>query len=394
MLFSEGKKEVAPIEVQYDESRIAVLNQHLDRIIGEGKILCASYCITRKGKVIAQNGVGKQSFRAEDERVVPADAIHYVASITKTFTAVAIMKLVENGLIRLDQAVAEILPQFGKKPFDAITIFHLMTHTSGMHPDGGCLPNEPILEPWDLIGNGYELHKASGKKEEFDWIEAALLNGVRMAPSKEWAYCSFGFVILGAIIAKVSGMSAETYIEENIARPLGMKDTYFSMDKTDKSRWIIQNERRENRLLNGRVKGDDDNLWDRIPSTGGGLNSTAYDLSLFGRCMLNNGTWNGVRILGKKCVEKMTTMAIHNTPDYCWGSNTPARGYGVGFDMRNGAAFTFSEGTYNHEGAGASALYIDPKEELVAAWFVPFADDGWHPEALWNVINIIWSGIM
>ena len=173
-----------------------------------------------------------------------------------------------------------------------------------------------------------------------------------------------------------------------------MKDTTFKIDSDKKDRWIIQTERREKRIFPETSEDNSDEFWSRIPGTGGGLNSTAYDLTIFGNCILNKGTLNGVRILGRKAVEKMTTMAIHNIPDYCWGANTPSRGYGVGFDMRQGSAFTFSKGTYNHEGSGASALYIDPVEELVAAWFVPWVNpDEWHAEALWNVINIIWSGI-
>ncbi len=392
MLLSKGKIECNPVEVQYDESRLEVLENHIDKLIDDGEILCASYCITRKNKVIAHNGIGKQSYRDDDNRIVPFNGIHYIASITKTFTAVAIMKLVEDGLIRLDQRVYEILPQFKNAPFDAISVFDLLTHTSGMHPDSGCFPDEPTINVWQLIENAYKQHKKDDG--EFDWIAAGLLNGVRMAPGKEWAYCSFGFVILGAIIEEITGIKAETYIEDNIAKPLGMKDTTFDFHKTDKSRWIVQDEYLYHKL-NGEKNDDEDEPRNRIPKTGGGLYSTAYDLSLFGRCMMNKGTLNGVRILGRKAVEKMTTLAIHDVPDYCWSAQTKSRGYGIGFDMRNGSAFTFSEGTFNHEGSGACSLYIDPAEELVAAWLVPYKDmSQWHPKALWNVQNIIWSGLM
>ncbi|MDR2965449.1 MAG: hypothetical protein LBU88_06710, partial [Treponema sp.] len=129
-----------------------------------------------------------------------------------------------------------------------------------------------------------------------------------------------------------------------------------------------------------------------IPGTGGALNGTPYDLIRFGNMVLYGGTFDGVRVLGRKAVEKMTTIAV-DYPNYCWGSNEKQRFYGVGFDMRNGPAFTFSQGTYMHEGAGACSLYIDPKEELVAAWIVPFAKEGWWSRALFNVQNIIWSGI-
>jgi CubicO group peptidase (beta-lactamase class C family) len=109
--------------------------------------------------------------------------------------------------------------------------------------------------------------------------------------------------------------------------------------------------------------------------------------------MLFGGTLNGARILGRKAVERMTTISSA-LPNFCWNANEKKRYYGVGFDMRNGPAFTFSQGTFMHEGAGACSLYIDPKEELVAAWIVPFAKEGWFSRALFNVQNIIWSGLM
>jgi CubicO group peptidase (beta-lactamase class C family) len=108
--------------------------------------------------------------------------------------------------------------------------------------------------------------------------------------------------------------------------------------------------------------------------------------------MLAGGTLDGARILGRKAVEKMTTIAI-TKPNYCWGSNEKERAYGVGFDMRGGPAFTMSPGTFMHEGWGYCSLYMDPKEEMAAAWFVPFTRDEWFPRAQYNVQNVIWSGI-
>ncbi|MDR2923275.1 MAG: beta-lactamase family protein, partial [Treponema sp.] len=213
----------------------------------------------------------------------------------------------------------------------------------------------------------------------------------------EWAYCSFGFVVLGAVIEKLTGIHPHKYIEDNICKPLGMKDTTFDITPEMARRYIVSDENMEkdiNNLING-VSGEDDGPWRKykIPSTAGGLDSTVYDLSRFGNMMLFGGTLDGARILGRKAVEKMTTV-VSALPNYCWGANEKERYYGVGFDMRNGPAFTFSQGTFMHEGSGACSLYIDPKEELVAAWLVPFAKEGWFSRALFNVQNIIWSGLI
>ncbi|MCL2443416.1 MAG: beta-lactamase family protein [Treponema sp.] len=398
MLYTQGKIDCKPSEVGYNEQRIDALNAHLQRVIDDGEIQCATYCISRKGKIFAHGGVGKKSFRADDNTPVQPDSIRWIASITKVFTAVAIMKLVEDGVTRLDVQVAEILPQFNTPPYNGVTLFQLLTHTSGMHTDENCFDNKYQTSYWRMIENAYKLCDPD-KKNEFDWIAASLGvigSGFRVKPDTEWAYCSFGFLILGAVIEKLTGIHANKYIEDYIAKPLGMKDTAFNLTPEKAKRTIITDEEAEiyvNDIINNTYKPQWIGEVLNLPSTGGGLDSTSYDLIRFGNMMLNGGTLEGTRILGRKAVEKMTTIAV-NYPNYCWGANEKNRYYGVGFDMRNGPPFTFSQGTYMHEGAGACSLYIDPKEELAAAWIVPYAKEGWFPRALFNVHNIIWSGII
>ena len=399
MLFTQGKTDCKPHEVGYNEQRLEVLNKHLQSLIDNGEIQCATYCLSRKGKIFAYNGIGKKSFRKEDNTPVQPDSVRWIASITKIFAAVALMKLVEDGVTRLDIPVGEILPQFDTPPYNGVTIFQLLTHTSGMHSDDGCFDNKYQSNYWKIIEDAYKLCEPD-KKNEFDWIAAALGtigNGFRVKPDTEWAYCSFGFVIIGAIIEKLTGIHAHKFIEDNICKPLGLKDTTFTSTPEMAKRYIVTDEESE-KFINDIINGTYEPMWIgeklNIPSTGGGLDGTVYDLNRFGNMTLYKGTLDGVRILGRKAMEKMTTFAIHNIPNYCWGAKDTDRGFGIGFDMRNGPAFTFSPNSYNHEGAGACALYIDPQEELVAAWMVPFAKEGWWSKALFNVQNIIWSGLM
>jgi len=398
MLYTQGKTDCKPSEVGYDEKRLDVLNNHLQRVIDDGEIQCATYCVSRKGMVFAHGGIGKKSFHKDDNTPVQPDSVRFVASITKVFTATAIMKLVEDGYTRLDVPVGEILPQFNTPPYNGVTLFQLLTHTSGMHADGGCFENKYQTNYWKMIDDAYNLCKED-KKKDFDWLTAALStigNGFRVKPDTEWAYCSFGFVVLGAVIEKITGMSAHKYIEDNICKPLGMKDTSFDVTVDMAKRYIVSDEELEE-YVKATINGTYEPQWIgeilKIPQTGGGLNSTVYDLIRFGNMALFGGTLNDVRILGRKAVEKMTNIACA-FPNYTWNAKEKERYYGVGFDMRNGPAFTFSDGTFMHEGSGACSLYIDPKEELVAAWIVPFAKEGWFSRALFNVQNIIWSGLI
>jgi CubicO group peptidase (beta-lactamase class C family) len=402
VLFTQGKIQWTPDEAGYSNERLEKLKSHFQALVDENNIYCATYCLSRKGKIFAHGGIGYKTYKKDPDLLVSPTDAHYIASITKTFVGVAIMKLVEDGVTRLDVGVNEILPQFKTPPFDKISLFHLLTHTSGMHPDGGCLPNKYNEGSyWQIISNAYQVYKFDTKKnkQEFDWIAAALAYGINDVPDKDWMYCSFGYVLLGEIISKLTGMCCHKYIEENICKPLGLSDTGFDLTPELAKRYIIHSKDAE-KYVDCVIKGkkykysDNSELWDKIPSTGGGMISSVADLIRYGNMMLHNGTFDGVRIMGRKSVEKMTKTAVEK-PNYCWGGTGDFRRYGIGFDRRTGREFTFSDSTYMHEGSGASALYIDPEEDFVAAWIVPFVNrNEWSTRAMYDTSNIIWSGLI
>lgn len=395
MLYDKGKLDCQPSEVGYDESREEVLIRHFEKMMEQKKIQCASYCVSRKGKIIMNGAVGPRSYEEGCTEPLAADSVHRIASVTKTFCAVAIMQLVENGYFRLDTPVGTILPQFNTPPYDEITIFHLITHTSGLRADENVFEDKYEVSPWDYIGAYAEMHKSN----DFDWLAEALHCGLTKPVGAEWQYCSFGFVVLGAVIEKVTGMKAYKYIEENICKPLHMDQSRFFITQ-DMAKKAIYRDEKSKKVLQQIEKGeevpdeDEGTIWEKIPPTGGFLASSSRDLVRYGNMLLNKGRLDGVRILGRKSVEKMTTIALHNIPDHCWGSCNGDREYGIGFDMRTGIPWIYSDGTFMHEGAGACAMIIDPVEEMVAAWFVPFLDEEWHDDCLWNVTNIIWSGLI
>jgi CubicO group peptidase (beta-lactamase class C family) len=394
MFYTPGTVDCTPSEVGYDESRIPVLHKHFEKLFDAGKIVNASYCVSRHGKVFMHGALGPVSYKEGEKRAFKPSDIQYIASITKIFATVAFMKLVEDGLVRLDTPVSKVLPQFEAPPFNHINAFHLLTHTSGMHPDDGCIDNKYYVGYWRRIGDYIKAYKP--ENGEFDWLSAALSVHPNKKIGEEWQYCSFGIVIIGHMIEKLTGKTAEEYIIDEIVNPLGMTNTSFILTPEMAGNHVIQSERHEKRLndiIKGKKPTKEEKLWGKIPRTGGGMESNANDLIRFGNMLLGKGSLDGVRIIGRKALEKATTRAVYNTPNHCWGANDVDRIFGIGFDMRYGPAFTYSEGTFNHEGAGASALYMDPKEELAAAFFVPFKGDGWYDEALFNTINIIWSGL-
>lgn len=374
-----------PTDLDYNEERLSVLDKHFQKMIDANEIQSANYCLSRNGKVFANTAIGKLSYREDDDRQLQPDTIQVIASITKLFCTVAIFKLAEDGILRLDQTVGEFIDEFKEAPFNKINIAHLLSHTSGIVPDDGCFENKYFKSPWYFIEN----------IKGTNWIEAALSAGMRKEPGEEWAYCSFGFVILGEIVSRVSGIFVHDYIIENIIKPCGMKDTFFKPNREQVLRMNIRNEYMEERIQ-GFLKGEEEkkSIWDSIPSTGGGLFSTAYDLNQFGTMLLNNGTYEGNRILGRKTVEKMTSFYLKgDVKDYCWDAGGVSRLYGLGPDMRHNTTTFYSYGTYFHEGAGACCLIIDPSEKLVASWFVPFKNDTWYAHGLYNAATIMWSGL-
>ena len=387
-----GMTQCDPGETGFDPDRLEVLDRRLCDMVERKVIHGAAYCISHKGKVIASGAVGRGS--AFDDRPMQPDAVFSAASATKTFTATAIMQLIEDGLIRLDCPVGDVLPQFRQPPFAGITLLQLLTHTSGIYPDKGCF-NEDIPSQWELISAAAEKWDGTG---DFDWITPALAPGLRREPGSEWQYSSFGFTLLGEVIARLSGMSAEKYITERILKPLNLKDSGFRLTPSLAERFFVSSEE-EQRAVDLVISGEateNTSFWSIIPDTAGGLVTTVYDLVRFANAFIGGGKLEGSRILGRKSVEKMSSVQVQGVPDRCWGSGESNRLYGIGFDIRRTPAFSYSDRTIMHEGAGASSLDIDLDEQLAAAWFVPFdkPEGGWSAEPLYNVQNIIWSGLI
>lgn len=385
-----------PEDVDYDPDRLVVLQNHFQRMMDAGEIQSANFCLSRNGKVFANRAMGRISFRPEDTRELRPDTVQGIASITKLFTAVAIFKLLEDGRIRLNQPVGDFLKEFATPPFSTISPAMLLSHTSGLFPDGGCFENKYQLSAWDYMAH----------RKDISWLEAALSPGLRTKPGSEWAYCSFGYVVLGEIISRVTGQDCHEYILKQICEPLGMSDTAFfhpAKDPSERarqralfSRFNIRGEEMERRLraaAEGKEEADEA-PFDKVPMTGGGLISTAADLNRFGVMLLNKGSLDGRRILGRRgflrMVEPYTGPEIR---DYCWGAGGSRRDYALGPDKRRGSDSLYSQGTFFHEGAGACCLIVDPEEGLVASWFVPFNNDQWHAHGLYNAAAIMWSGL-
>ncbi|MDR0903317.1 MAG: beta-lactamase family protein [Ruminococcus sp.] len=375
----------------YNPDRIPAIDKHFERLVNNECIHGAAWCVSHKGNIIAKGAVGAGS--GYDSSVKMSPDVHFrIASITKLFTTVAVMTLVEDGLILLDQPVARYIKEF---PFGDITPYQLLTHTSGLHPDGGCFPDDHVPAWYEFIEDAVKLHGS-----DFDWVKVGLTAGRRRPPNVEWMYNTFGFVLLGEIINRVTGMDSKDYLAERVFKPIGMDFTTIGPNPAlAKKSFAWEKEQRErlDAIADGTLNDGDDepDIWKKIPGTGGGAFSTLPDLVKFGETIKNYGTaQNGAHILGRPSVSVITADQLVGIPEFCWGSNNLNRKYGIGFDKRLTSAFTLSADSFSHEGAGASAIYVDRTYDLVAAWFTPWNKGDWCPDPLWNAQNVIWSGVI
>jgi CubicO group peptidase (beta-lactamase class C family) len=393
----EGEVDITPEEAGYRTETLEKLNALLDSLVESGRLAGASYMMSRGGRVFANRAAGRLRL-TPDSPPFTTQSIRRIASITKLFTAACILRLVEEGRLWLNQPVADWIPEFRERPFDKITLFHLLTHTSGLRPDPGY-----FLEPYPVYWRDWEFAfdeeansgeardgTAGGEggpnfRRRSPWIKSLLAGSLRHEPGAEWHYCTAGFALLGQVIRRATGKPYEEVFQEKIFDPLGLSRTFFNVPDELKDQVCIINEWEEERL-HYRVGPDG------MPSTGGGIFSTLGDLHRFGLVLMNMGSWDGVRILGRKTVELMRRDQF---PDgiyaYHWGENTQNFHIGLGATIgRTGEPF---RGTaFGHEGAGRCMMLADPEEQFVAVYFVPSNED-WLPESIINVRTMMWAGL-
>jgi CubicO group peptidase (beta-lactamase class C family) len=367
-----GQTDVTPEEVGYNPSRLEIFDAFLLNLVQKNKLQCAGYLLSRNGKVIAKKSMGKLS-GVEDQGDYMPDSIRRVASITKAFTAVAIMKLLEEGKLYLDQPIHTILTEIDDTMHCTITIFHLLTHTSGVVADPGYF-SEPYMRGW------------WDSPQDQPWIHRILLGPMQSKPGEAWTYSSSGFTLLGEIISRVSGVDYEEYIRQAIIEPLGLTKTFFEVPEHLHNEVCVVNEWDEKRLKSTEPRTG------LPPRSGGGLYSSMQDLWAFGQMLLNNGELNGKRIIGRKTAEAMTRNHLFGVPSYYWGSNLKDKGYTLGLTVHNDPWEMVSSGTYSHGGAGRCELLVDPIEQAILVLIVP-STIGWVPESVNNPRNILWSGL-
>jgi CubicO group peptidase (beta-lactamase class C family) len=385
-----------PETVGMSSARLARLDEVMKRrYVDSGYLPGMLTYIWRKGELVHTGLCGQMDIgRGKKMR---EDAIFRIYSMTKPITAVALMMLVEEGLIGLDDAVATHIPQWqnlgvytsgtpsllADAPPSFITtptlrpmkVVDLATHTSG-------LTYGFVMR--SAVDAAYRKAKVVDRQTPgglAEMIEQLAQIPLDFSPGTAWNY-SVAIDVLGYLVEKLSGMSFGEFLRTRLFEPLGMNDTAFWVppDKTERFTCCYQPE-----TGGGGLKLQDDAREStyakppRLESGGGGLVSTAQDYLRFCRMMLNGGRLEGVQILSPKTValfslnylpegREIADMAL---PGMFSESSYAGVGFSLGCGVNVDVAKTRlpgSLGEYFWGGAAATAFWIDPKEELTVVF--------------------------
>jgi CubicO group peptidase (beta-lactamase class C family) len=377
-----------PEAVGFSSERLQRLTQTFQADVDKGEIPGAVVLIARNGKVAYLRAFGFQ----DREKQVPmkSDAIFRIASMTKPFTSVAAMKLVEEGKLQLLDPVSVYLPEFknvqvGVEKIDPatgnpelsleparreMTVQDLLRHTSGL--TYGIFGKSLVKQAY----NGVRLFDQSQTLAEL----VSKLSKLPLAyqPGTTWDY-SMSPDVLGRIVEVVSGVSLDQFIADRIVKPIALSDTGFRVSE-EKLRRLAQPQADP-------ATGKPPLMWPDLTkpinllSGSGGMVSTASDYARFAQMMLNGGELNGVRLLSPRTVAFMTSdhlpPGIAFSPVTLQGFHAQAlaptpedgQGFGLGFAVRNQAGrnpLPGSPGEFYWAGIYGTAFWVDPKEKLIA----------------------------
>jgi uncharacterized protein YbbC (DUF1343 family)/CubicO group peptidase (beta-lactamase class C family) len=315
----------------------AAIEGSAHKAIRAGQIPGAVILIGNREKILYRGAVG---FRASKPKKLPMteDTIFDIASLTKVIaTTTAFMQLIETGKVGLDDSIAKYWLEFSTNGKEQITVRHLFTHYSGLRSGLELRPD------W----SGYE----EGLKKIAEERPLSI-------PGTLFTYSDINFQILGEVIQRISRQPLDQYCDEHIFRPLGMKDTFFKPSPDLQHRIApTQWDRSTGRVCWGTVH---DGVASRMGGVAGhaGLFSTAHDLSIFARMMLNHGSLHDVKILDPSTVEKMT---LPQSPS----DRIPLRGLGWEIDgpLAANRDELFPAGSYGHTGFTGTGIWIDPISE-------------------------------
>ena len=342
--------------------------EYAKQLLEKGKIIGASVGLAENGELSYFQGFGLTD-NTDDAQAVTADTVFGIGSVTKVFTCVAIMQLQEAGKLSVHDPVIKYIPEL-RTPSEAhtreITIHHLMTHTAGfpafdtlMGAMKRSMENDPHSGTFSS-GLEFDLDKmeAIDTKDQFVAYISGLDYELLGPPGTQFSYSNDSFALLGVIIERVSEISYEQFVKENILDPAGMTRSAFLLEDLPQDTQVATLFTRKSAADGGEVYRSP-NWWD-APSmrAGGKLKSTIHDLLRFTEIFRTGGLVGTNRILTEESVGQITLSHIQMNPH---------QGYGYGLMI---ASDCHGGTLIEHGGAvkGVSAqLFFHPERNLTGA---------------------------
>lgn len=334
-----------------DAAKLAAIHPAMEEAVKAKQAAGIVTLVMEKGKVVHHDAAGMADIAKG--RAMEKDALFWIASMTKSVNGAAILCLVDDGKLSLDEPASKWLPELAKvtvaggaKPEKPITLRMLLSHTAGIA--------FPSRKPTD----GAISLKA--------YVASLIKTPLAFQPGSAYEY-GFGPTVAGRILEIVSGMKYEDFLRTRLFEPLGMKDTTFHPDDAHRAR--IARTYKMDEDTHELVPGynpfvTSDASVQHMPEPAGGLFSTAADMGRFYAMVANGGELDGKRILSTKAVKEMLTPVTAGGKQLnysCgWMHNT---------DKQRVCA-AMPVGSHGHGGAFATNGWIDPASGLVTVFMV------------------------
>lgn len=360
--------------VGFSEERLHRIHDTIPRHMDAHQISGAVTLVARKGRIAHLEAHGLMD--VESKKPMATDSIFRIWSMSKPVTGVAILMLMEEGKVRLNDPVSKFIPEFkgmkvamaqevkaappGSQPTPQqfytipasreITVQDLLTHVSGL----GSGP-----------ASSAEMPRIARKEGETlaDFIPRLGTTPLDFQPGSRWVYSPLAaFDTLGRIVEVASGQTFEQFLRQHIFQPLGMKETFFHPGEGGWPRVVTAYTRGSGALQ--KVEKPNWLASTTYFSGGGGLMSTAQDYAQFALMLAEGGQVNGKRLLSPKTVELMASVFV---PDTLPGRQ-PGKSYGLSVQVVNdpiAAGQRVSPGSYGWDGAYGTHFWVDPKEKIV-----------------------------
>ena len=384
-----GLPVASPGTVGMSADALARIAPAMQAYVDDGRLAAVMTMVARRGQVVHWEAVGTRDTATGD--ALERDDIFRIYSMTKPVTSVAVMILVEEGKVALDDPLSKFVPEFADVKVLAgggdrvaadgpITVEHLLTHTSGLsYGFFGDSAVDALYNEANPLGAAEGLDDFARRVAELPLIAS---------PGTRWNY-SVSTDILGRIVEVASGQPFDAFVKERILDPLDMDDTAFWVAEEKRGRFMANYAKPGDALVVADSPADGEYTRPpSFPSGGGGLTSTASDYIRFAQMLLDGGSLNDVRILAPETVAKMRMNRLPDAlvPIELGTFLSPGYGFGLGFAVmmdEDSSPEPDHNGVYRWAGAANTFFWIDPEAELVGmVWtqFVPFAAYGLERE--------------